>query len=289
MGRWSHLDTDEERLPEGMARVGYDADTQVYTYRDSDGSYWEGAPGVQYGKLHRVRSSAPPLPSVRIPDDMSGDEQPYVLHDYDDDDDREDSSDLDDDDDPTNDFNEKKEEEMLPTSPDKAILHPHHPARAALGTALPQLPTTTDADADGVSTGSSRSSTDSLEKHSTPYGRHSHPNNAKETATPGLKRAGTLSRLARFLSSSASSAAAGAGRTLPRRATVGPGEGAAAAASIEQRQGREARRAGYAAGAAGASAGAGGGAAAAGTRGPPTTRKKRATTFDEILGVDGTL
>ncbi|KOS22083.1 hypothetical protein ESCO_001962 [Escovopsis weberi] len=47
-------DSDEERLPEGMTRVGYDADTQTYTFRDADGSYWEGAPGCRYGRLTRV-------------------------------------------------------------------------------------------------------------------------------------------------------------------------------------------------------------------------------------------
>ncbi|PWI67818.1 hypothetical protein PCL_02739 [Purpureocillium lilacinum] len=54
MSRFSHYDTDEERLPEGMSRVGYDADTQVYTFQDADGSYWESAPGCQYGQLTRV-------------------------------------------------------------------------------------------------------------------------------------------------------------------------------------------------------------------------------------------
>jgi len=36
-----------------MQRVGYDADTQVYTYEDEDGTAWESAPGVRYGHLHR--------------------------------------------------------------------------------------------------------------------------------------------------------------------------------------------------------------------------------------------
>ncbi|KAI1491013.1 hypothetical protein F5X96DRAFT_507074 [Biscogniauxia mediterranea] len=58
MGRWSQYDTDEERLPEGMQRIGYDADSQTYTFRDADGSIWESAPGNRYGRLHRV-SSAP--------------------------------------------------------------------------------------------------------------------------------------------------------------------------------------------------------------------------------------
>lgn len=36
-----------------MRRVGYDADTQKYTYASADGSYWEGEEGAEYGKLHR--------------------------------------------------------------------------------------------------------------------------------------------------------------------------------------------------------------------------------------------
>jgi len=75
MGRWSYLDTDAERLPEGMTRVGYDADTQVYRYLDTtDGSYWEGAPGCRYGKLFRVRDTATPLESVVIEDRVQGEE-----------------------------------------------------------------------------------------------------------------------------------------------------------------------------------------------------------------------
>lgn len=54
MSRFSRYDTDEERLPEGMTRVAYDADTQVYTFQDADGSYWESAPGNQFGQLTKV-------------------------------------------------------------------------------------------------------------------------------------------------------------------------------------------------------------------------------------------
>ncbi|KAI1310849.1 carbohydrate-binding module family 50 protein [Xylaria venustula] len=69
MPRWSEYDTDEERLPEGMQRIGYDADTQTYTFRDTDGSIWESAPGNQYGQLRRV--SAPALPSYGEDDESS--------------------------------------------------------------------------------------------------------------------------------------------------------------------------------------------------------------------------
>ncbi|KAG6009739.1 hypothetical protein E4U21_001487 [Claviceps maximensis] len=54
MSRFSHYDADQDRLPDGMRRIGYDADTQIYTFQDDDGSYWESAPGCQYGQLTRV-------------------------------------------------------------------------------------------------------------------------------------------------------------------------------------------------------------------------------------------
>ncbi|OCB85619.1 LysM-domain-containing protein [Sanghuangporus baumii] len=62
MGRWTQYDEDEYRLPEGMERVGYDADTQRYTFKDQDGGYWEGPEGAEFGELRKVgqepRSSA---------------------------------------------------------------------------------------------------------------------------------------------------------------------------------------------------------------------------------------
>jgi hypothetical protein len=45
---------DEGRLPDGMERVGYDADTEVYTYQDEQGNYWQGEPGSRYGELRRT-------------------------------------------------------------------------------------------------------------------------------------------------------------------------------------------------------------------------------------------
>ncbi|KAK1775195.1 hypothetical protein QBC45DRAFT_14068 [Copromyces sp. CBS 386.78] len=79
MGRWKDLDTDAERLPENMTRIGYDADSQVYTYRDNtDGTIWEGAPGATYGKLLPVKPPTP-LPSVEVPEIVDGTEPGYVL------------------------------------------------------------------------------------------------------------------------------------------------------------------------------------------------------------------
>jgi len=74
MGKWSKYDSDRERLPSGMRRIAYDADTQVYTYRDRDGSLWEGAPGSTYGTLWPVRDQAPRLPSVTV-ENPSGEEK----------------------------------------------------------------------------------------------------------------------------------------------------------------------------------------------------------------------
>ncbi|KAI1822299.1 carbohydrate-binding module family 50 protein [Xylaria intraflava] len=75
MPRWSEYDTDEERLPEGMQRIGYDADEQTYTFRDVDGGIWESAPGNRYGQLRRVTTTQP---SAYDEDDESSPTQPLT-------------------------------------------------------------------------------------------------------------------------------------------------------------------------------------------------------------------
>lgn len=66
MPRRFSTDGDNSRLPDGMTRVAYDADTQIYTFRDAaDGSLWESPPGCEYGHMTRV-AGAPKLPSVEI-------------------------------------------------------------------------------------------------------------------------------------------------------------------------------------------------------------------------------
>ncbi|OCH92987.1 hypothetical protein OBBRIDRAFT_772415 [Obba rivulosa] len=62
MGRWTQYDEDDYRLPEGMKRVGYDADTGKYYFRDQAGTLWEGPEGAQYGELRRA-SEAPQVVS----------------------------------------------------------------------------------------------------------------------------------------------------------------------------------------------------------------------------------
>jgi len=98
MGRWSYLDTDEERLPEGIRRTGYDADTQTYTYTDRQGRIYEGVPGARYGTLRLVNNQprrAAPAPRVQVAPEPAA----TVLHDYrrDDDDDKTAASDSDND------------------------------------------------------------------------------------------------------------------------------------------------------------------------------------------------
>ncbi|CAA9958771.1 hypothetical protein P3342_003681 [Pyrenophora teres f. teres] len=51
MGRWTDMDSDAERLPPGFERIGYDADTQTYKFRDTDGNIYESEPGNRYSKL----------------------------------------------------------------------------------------------------------------------------------------------------------------------------------------------------------------------------------------------
>ena len=59
MPRVTHFDDDHGRLPPGFERVGYDAETHQYSFRDSDGRYWQGAPGNDYGQLEEVVDNSP--------------------------------------------------------------------------------------------------------------------------------------------------------------------------------------------------------------------------------------
>ena len=43
---------DAERLPEGFQRIGYDADSQTYTFRAPDGTIYESSEGNRYGELY---------------------------------------------------------------------------------------------------------------------------------------------------------------------------------------------------------------------------------------------
>jgi len=55
MGRWSrYTDSDTDLLPDGMRRIGYDASTASYTFRDRDGRLWTSAPGTRFGELKLI-------------------------------------------------------------------------------------------------------------------------------------------------------------------------------------------------------------------------------------------
>jgi len=65
MGRWTQYDEDDYRLPEGMKRVGYDADTQRYTFQQGqNGGLYVGAPGARFGEM--TRASAVPASSQSV-------------------------------------------------------------------------------------------------------------------------------------------------------------------------------------------------------------------------------
>ncbi|KAF1958510.1 hypothetical protein CC80DRAFT_546740 [Byssothecium circinans] len=66
MGRWTDADSDSGRLPEGFERIGYDADSQTYTFRDSNGTTYESLPGNRYGPLYPSGRPRPRLSSAEI-------------------------------------------------------------------------------------------------------------------------------------------------------------------------------------------------------------------------------
>ncbi|KAH7930336.1 hypothetical protein BV22DRAFT_1191384 [Leucogyrophana mollusca] len=59
---FTQFDEDSYRLPEGVKRIAYDADTQRYTFRDRSGQLYQNAPGEHYGTLIPITS---PLPRQR--------------------------------------------------------------------------------------------------------------------------------------------------------------------------------------------------------------------------------
>jgi hypothetical protein len=282
MGRWSHLDSDDDRLPPGMSRMGYDADTQTYSYRDSDGSYWEGAPGCKYGKLHRVQNAAPPLPSINIPVDPAGLDQRhrFILHDYDD------ESEYDPYDSDDNKSYKQGDDEELPTT------NAYNNEKKQLQLQLPTFESLTNNPSRPNSP--SRPQQQQQQQHQQQQRPHlpdhqpePSPKSIAERATSSgsgsqkkpslLKRTGTLSRITRFLSlSSSSSSRARSAAAVSRRAT-------------------DAGRSQPLAYSEGGGGGGGGGSSGrwpgqvqgdgAGSNSPPRRARVRATTFDEILGV----
>ncbi|KIK35905.1 hypothetical protein CY34DRAFT_811803 [Suillus luteus UH-Slu-Lm8-n1] len=66
MGRWAQYDEDDYRLPEGMKRVCYDADSGRYYFRDSAGLVYEGPVGSRFGVLTLVSEIPTSIPKVDL-------------------------------------------------------------------------------------------------------------------------------------------------------------------------------------------------------------------------------
>jgi hypothetical protein len=61
---------DEYRLPEGVKRTGYDADTQRYTFCDTEGNLYESAPGARYGELRPAGQVTPQATHYTPPENI---------------------------------------------------------------------------------------------------------------------------------------------------------------------------------------------------------------------------
>ncbi|KAG2130443.1 uncharacterized protein EDB93DRAFT_79197 [Suillus bovinus] len=62
----AYFDEDSHRLPEGIKRIAYDADTQQYIFRDRSGQLYQNPSGEKYGVLKPVSAPATPRRSVTI-------------------------------------------------------------------------------------------------------------------------------------------------------------------------------------------------------------------------------
>lgn len=63
--RWTREDEDSYRLPEGMVRIAYDADTRQYTFLDTtDGTRYVSAPGNKYGTLVPEATASASIPKT---------------------------------------------------------------------------------------------------------------------------------------------------------------------------------------------------------------------------------
>lgn len=58
MGRWTQLDEDDARLPEGFKCIGYDSDVGRYYFRSADGALWEGPQGSRYGEMTKLTNGS---------------------------------------------------------------------------------------------------------------------------------------------------------------------------------------------------------------------------------------
>ena len=64
--RFTQYADDVARLPEGMKRIAYDADSERYTFRDRSGQLYQSHPGNAYGELVAVDAPLPPRRRVTV-------------------------------------------------------------------------------------------------------------------------------------------------------------------------------------------------------------------------------
>ncbi|KAI0069283.1 hypothetical protein BV25DRAFT_1910971 [Artomyces pyxidatus] len=57
--QWNDYSEDVHRLPAGMTRVAYDAQTRQYTFRDGNGEIYLGSPGEEYGTMVPAQNANP--------------------------------------------------------------------------------------------------------------------------------------------------------------------------------------------------------------------------------------
>ena len=63
---------DDYRLPEGMKRTGYDADTGRYYFTDQEGNVWEGAQGAEFSEMTLGALCASSTPAWLTPCSLPG-------------------------------------------------------------------------------------------------------------------------------------------------------------------------------------------------------------------------
>ncbi|KAF8186381.1 hypothetical protein BJ912DRAFT_971585 [Pholiota molesta] len=63
--RWTQEQEDAYRLPEGFKRIGYDADTRRYLFRDKHGVLYHSEPEMEYGTLTPMAPTNSAIESAR--------------------------------------------------------------------------------------------------------------------------------------------------------------------------------------------------------------------------------
>ncbi|KAJ3885978.1 hypothetical protein GG344DRAFT_27090, partial [Lentinula edodes] len=79
MSRFTQYAEDSTRLPVGLQRIAYDADTEQYTFQDENGRLYYSASGESYGHLTIVGSAARPSEAPTEPKPKRSQTSPPTL------------------------------------------------------------------------------------------------------------------------------------------------------------------------------------------------------------------